>query len=221
MNPARLIAPWVHCHALGRRWKGHSETLKASEKLCLLPPRPAQGFTFWLRHNSLPCTQSDPPQVPRPQGCASSLCWCRGKAGVAMLPGWLPCQPWSSRWCHRMPRTTDRSLYTLQCAVHHRADSEPCYVRMRSPWPVLFIFRSIFYKIKHLNNVSAAWLFPQGCVSVFLCCRISLDDFHQTALHGCGVSESAKRRPDADVPLKTFVYLVCQKDNGIQAEPEF
>lgn len=120
-----------------------------------------------------------------------------------------------------MPHTTNRSLYTLQRAVHRSADSEPCYVRMRSPGPILFISRSIFYKIKHLNNVSAAWLFPQGCGSVFLCCRISLDDFRQTALHGCGVSERAKWRPDADVPLKTFVYLVCQKDNDIQAEPEF
>lgn len=31
----------------------------------------------------------------------------------------------------------------------------------------------------------------------------------------------AKQRPDADIPLKTCMYLVCQKHNDFQAEPEF
>jgi len=57
---------------------------------------------------------------------------------------------------------------------------------------------------------------------MFLCCRASPEDFCQTAaVRGCGVTESATWRPDAHIPVKTFVYLVCQEYDDFQAEPEF
>lgn len=38
--------------------------LMISEKLYLLPPKPAQGFTYWLRRNSLSCAQHDSHKPP-------------------------------------------------------------------------------------------------------------------------------------------------------------
>lgn len=38
--------------------------LTIPEKLYLLPPKPAQGFTYWLRQNSLSHTQHDSHKSP-------------------------------------------------------------------------------------------------------------------------------------------------------------
>lgn len=69
----------------------------------------------------------------------------------------------------------------------------------------------IFYKIKHLNSVSAMLLFFQGYSSTFLCCRVSLGGFCQAAIHGCGITTRSKCRPGAGISLKMFIYVVCQK----------
>lgn len=186
MNPSRLTAPWVCRRAPGTRRKRHSEMLIASEKLCLPPPWPGQGFAFWLRRNSLPRTQSNSHKSQTLPDCASSLCQCQG---AAVLPGRWPFQ---ASFQPAMPRDTPhhQPRRSFTAALRCSADSELCHACMSSPRLGFFVSRSIFYKIKHLNNVCAARLFSQGCSRWFLCCCVSLEDFCQTAIRGCGVTES-------------------------------
>lgn len=66
------------------------------------------------------------------------------------------------------------------------AGNAPCYVYTCPPRLILFMSRGIFYKI----SVSALLLLFQGYSIMFLCCRVSLGDFCQVAIRGCGITVS-------------------------------
>lgn len=129
-------------------------------------------------------------------GLCQQLVLVPGSCGTSWLAALLSLVPATSAMAHLAPETAA----FLHCGS---TSSEPCCTCAGSGW-----FRRLFYQIKHLNSVHAAWLSSQGCSRSFLCRHVSLADFCQMAIHGCGVTERAKQRPAADVPLKTFLYLV-------------
>lgn len=143
--------------------------LKASGKVCLLQGQPEDspsswGSTCWYPPRAILTS----PKARRPQGCTSRAVLptsCPSSHAPAVL------QLCTSHWCHRTPHTTHRSsVHPPQLVSRCSTDSQPRYVCVCSPRPALFMHRSIFFLIKHVNNACAAWLFSLNCSSMFLCC---------------------------------------------------
>lgn len=82
--------------------------LTIPEKLYLLPPKPVQGFTYWLRQNSLSHTQHDSHKSP---GLCQQLVLVLGGLQSSLTS--CICSLSIPPWYHGTSCTTNCSHYSL------------------------------------------------------------------------------------------------------------
>lgn len=182
-EPSQVTAPWGCCHALRTRWRGHSECWQfLGNSTCCLQSQPRIRLLAEAKLTVMrPAWFS---QVPRTVSAA-----CAGAGGLqcswpASFPAFpSPPVPWDI--LH-----TDCSCYLLLC--WQWASEGVCSLR-----PILYMSRRIFGKIKHLNYVSAAWLFLKAVSGLSV---IFLQKTFTRWLYMAVVLVRAKWRPHAGAP---------------------